>query len=271
MKNINSFFIAIFIYIFIQGVALWISAGGYGIKKGIVEKVDEGEIQPVTENPRDPYSAVYLFVMIIIATVFLFMLLKYGMDLIIKILIFSGFMVGLYFTFSNIFGCVGGFLLAISLLLIFIWKRDNIFIINLVLLFVIPGIGSLIGASLSLIPALIFIVALSFYDIIAVFGTKHMIKIAEESRGKIPLMFAIPVGDRYLGLGTGDMALPVVFTVSMLRDYSIEYSIISAIGGLIGLIILLNYILNKKGLALPALPPITVGLLSGFIIALLSF
>ncbi len=274
MNKINSILIAVLIYVFIQGTALWISSGGYGIEAGVIEKIDKGEIKAMTENPEDPYSSIYLFIMILLATGLLLLLLKYGLDRIIKIMIVSGFMVGLYFTFSNIFNQVIGLTVAMLLTILYALKRNSILVMDFVLLFVIPGIGSILGASLSVIPALIFIIVLSVYDIIAVFGTKHMVKLANlanESESNIPLMFAIPSEDRYLALGTGDMALPVVFTVALLRNYPMEYSLVTAAGGLIGLVAIVVYILNRKGLALPALPPITVGLLSGFIASILIF
>ncbi|MEA1925091.1 MAG: presenilin family intramembrane aspartyl protease [Candidatus Altiarchaeota archaeon] len=272
MNKINSILIAVFIYVFIQGTALWISSGGYGIEKGVIEKIDKGEIKAVTENPQDPYSAIYLFIMILVATGLLLLLLKYGLDKIIKIMMLSGFMVGLYFTFSNIFNPVIGLTAALLLTMLYAVKRDSIWVMDSILLFVIPGIGSILGASLSIIPAMIFIIVMSVYDIIAVFGTKHMVKLANlanESESNIPLMFAIPAEDRCLALGTGDMALPVVFTVALLRDYPIEYSVVTAAGGLIGLVFMLAYILNRKGLVLPALPPIAVGLLLGFVASIL--
>ncbi len=272
MNKISSILIAVLIYIIIQGTALWISSGGHGIEKGVIEKIDKGEIKAITEDPQDPYSGIYLFIMILVATGLLLILLKYELGKIIKIMMISGFMVGLYFTFSNIFNPAVGLTAASLLTILYVIKKNNIWVMDFVLLFVIPGIGSILGASLSIIPAMIFIIVMSVYDIIAVFGTKHMVKLANlasESEDNIPLMFAIPAEERYLALGTGDMALPVVFTVALLRDYPLEYSLLTAAGGLIGLVFILAYILNKKGLALPALPPIAVGLLSGFIASIL--
>ena len=160
-------------------------------------------------------------------------------------------MIGVFYTFSSMFNQHIGVAAAILLTILSISKKDNIWVMNTTLVFVIPGIGSLLGASLSIIPALIFLIVLSAYDIIAVFGTKHMVKLANmanKSEKNLPLMFAIPAGDRFLALGTGDMALPVVFTVAMLRDYPIQHSILAAAGGLVGLIAILAYIMNKKGL-----------------------
>ena len=56
MEKTKPILVAVFIYIFIQGLALWISSGGFGIEKGVIQKVDEGEIKPVTKDPDDPFD-----------------------------------------------------------------------------------------------------------------------------------------------------------------------------------------------------------------------
>jgi presenilin-like A22 family membrane protease len=77
-------------------------------------------------------------------------------------------------------------------------------------------------------------------------------------------MVGVPVGDKMIGLGTGDLAIPLAFTVSVLRDSTVAHAIITSIGGLVGLIILFAYILNKKDIVLPALPPLAAGLIIGY-------
>jgi len=254
-------------YLIVQGLGIWVSGGGLWVETGVVEKVSTGEIQPVVENPEKPESSAQIFIYIIFMTIVLLILLKYKFDIIIKIFMFISFLFGLSFTFWNLIGEIGIFI-AIILLAIGYWQRKNFVVMNIVLIFTIPGIGSWLGASLSFIPSLILLVGLAIYDIIAVFGTKHMVKLAEGAKGKIPLMFAIPIEERFLGLGTGDFAIPVVFSTSILRDYTFQNSVFAVIGGLFGLVGLFIYIINKKDVALPALPPIAVGMILGFIVSL---
>jgi presenilin-like A22 family membrane protease len=82
-------------------------------------------------------------------------------------------------------------------------------------------------------------------------------------------MFIIPNKGRTVGLGTGDMAIPLVFTVSVLKDYAITNAIATAAGGLIGLLALFLYIQKRKRITLPALPPLAVGLIAGFAASLI--
>ena len=246
-------------------ILLYVSIQLMGLQIGheLIGKIESGEILPVIEEPENPLSSLIIFAYILVGTGIMLLLLKFGLVFLIRIMSFFFLVIGLFFTLWLLFGFVGLFLAAI-LFSLSILKSRNPAVMNIVLLFTIPGIGALFGSSLAFIPALILILILSAYDLVAVFGTKHMITLAEGAKGKIPLMFAIPFGDRLLGLGTGDLAIPLIFSVSVMRDYSFTNAIVTAAGGLIGIILLFVYILNKKECALPALPPICAGLIAGF-------
>lgn len=251
-------------------ILLYVSIQLMGLQIGheLIEKIESGEILPVVEEPENPLTSLTIFVYILIGTGILLLLLKFGLYFIIRIMSFFFLLIGLSFTLWFLFGVIG-LLLAAALFILSIWKSKNPAVMNIVLIFTIPGIGALFGSSIAFIPALILILILSAYDLVAVFGTKHMITLAEGAKDKIPLMFAIPFGDRFLGLGTGDLAVPLIFSVSVLRDYSFMNAIITAAGGLIGIALLFVYILNKKECALPALPPICAGLIVGFGVSLM--
>ena len=273
MDHVKSLFIVVAIYLLVQGIGLWISWTGPGEEeKGIVEVVKEGEIlPPAVEDPEDPISSLQIFLYVVVMTGVILILLKHKLDIIIKIFVLLGLLGGLSITFCGLIGWGVGFFIALPLFLFGILKREDILVMNIILLFTIPGIGSWLGASLAFMPSLILLIGLAVYDIIAVFGTKHMVKLAEGAKGKIPMMFTIPVGDRYLGLGTGDLAIPLVFSVSVLRDYGMINAIAASLGGCLGLIILFRYVLNKKDVTLPALPPIALGLILGFAVGLILY
>jgi len=271
MNYLKPLLLTILIYLIVQGLGLWISHGGFGVKEGVVEKVERGEIQPVVQNPERVESSIQIFLYIIIVTIMLLFLLRYKFELIIKIFVGMAFLLGLSFTFWNLLGDIG-ILVAVLLLVIGIWQRKNLLVMNIILIFTVPGIGSWLGASLSLIPALVLLIILSIYDIISVFGTKHMVKLADGVKGKMPLMFTIPVEKRILGLGTGDLALPVVFSTSIIKsNYSLMNSVFAVIGGLIGLIFLFIYITKRRDITLPALPPIAAGMILGFCVSIFIY
>jgi presenilin-like A22 family membrane protease len=268
-KHVTPLLMAAAIYLLVQGLGLYISNTGPHGAVGIIDNVKNGsDLPPVVEKPEDPNSSLQIFAYILVSTVLMLFLMKHNFDFIIKLMIYTGLFVGLAITLWGLSG-VAGFLLAIPLFILAYWKRNDLTVINFLLIFALPGIGSWMGASLAFFPSLILLIGLACYDLVAVFGTKHMVTLAEGAKGKLPLMFGIPVGDRILGLGTGDLAIPLVFTVSVLRDYDLTHAIFASLGGLVGMIALFLYILNKKDVVLPALPPITAGLLIGFGLSML--
>ncbi|MBD3260174.1 MAG: hypothetical protein GF334_00590, partial [Candidatus Altiarchaeales archaeon] len=150
---------------------------------------------------------------------------------------------------------------------IFILYHRKMVVANNTLLLAISGLGGFLGAQLDLIPAFILLALLSVYDFIAVFGTKHMVTLAKEGSKQLPLLFSIPVGERRMGLGTGDLAIPIVFTAAVART-SIQSGILTAVTGSIGLATLFYYTTNKENVTLPALPPIAIGLTIGYLTSL---
>ena len=262
VKFIKSFVLLLSIYLSTISIGLYVGAD-------LINKIYvTHEIQPAVENPESPSASGQVFIYVLIMTAILLILIKLGLDFIIRIISILAIFFGIYLTLNSFIG-IHGLILAILLMLLFYWKKDNILIINSILVLTISGIGAFLGASLALIPSLILLIALSIYDLIAVFVTKHMVTIAENVKGKFPFMFLIPVGKKSMGLGTGDLAIPLMFTISVLRDYSLGNSIITAIGGLLGITALFIYVTTKEKVTLPALPPICVGLILGFIISIL--
>jgi presenilin-like A22 family membrane protease len=251
------------IYILVQGIGIFISYTGPDGTPGIVGSVQQGDIPPVVQNGEDISSSIQIFLYVIITTAALLILIKFGLQRIIPLLVYLGLLGGLFITLTGLFGDIGA-MLTLVIFVLAIWKRNNMLVTNITLILAIPGIGSWLGASLSFIPSLVLLVGLSIYDLIAVFGTKHMVTLAEEAKGKIPLMVGVPVGEKMIGLGTGDLAIPLAFTVSVLGATNLTHTIATSLGGLLGLLLLFAYILNKKDIVLPALPPLAAGLILGY-------
>jgi len=264
LKFLNSFILLISIYLLTIAIGLYV-----GID--LINRIYvTHEIQPAVENPESASAAGQIFIYVLIMTVILLILIKLGLDFIIRLISILAIFFGVYITLNSFIG-IYGLIITILLMLLFHWKKDNILVINSMLILTISGIGAFLGASLALIPSLLLLIILSIYDLIAVFGTKHMVKIAENVKGKFPFMFLIPVGEKSMGLGTGDLAIPLMFTVSVLKDYALNNSIITALGGLIGISSLFFYVTNKEKVTLPALPPIAIGLIIGFLFTFFIF
>ena len=223
---------------------------------------EEQIMRPVVENPQDVGSAFWLFGYILAATVVMLVLMKRGWSFIINIALLLSFFSGAFFCLAAIVGDLSP-LLTLILLALVIWQRRGVVWPNIALIFTLAGVGAILGASLGMLPVTALLVLLAVYDYISVFITKHMVTIAKESKGKVNLMFLVPVGGRIMGLGAGDIALPTTFAVSVLAAHGAGYAIPTAFGGLLGLVSLFYYLLDREDVTLPALPPIAGGLLIG--------
>lgn len=252
---VRSLLILVGMYLIVQTIAL-------NVGLNFIPKIVSGEIQPAVPEPESPESSGHIFLYILVMTAIILLLLKFKLGIMIKFFMFLAIFMGISLTFWSFFPR-WWFLFVLPLYAVFLWKRKNIILVNGVLMLTIAGMGGYLGASLHFLPSLLLLGALSIYDIVAVFGTKHMVTLAKEAKGKIP-MFSIPVKRRVMGMGTGDLAIPSVFSVSILQDFSMNHALFTILGGLLGLVSLFLYILKREKVVLPALPPITVGLVLGF-------
>jgi len=173
--------------------------------------------------------------------------------------------------------------LILIFLLIFWWiKKPIVLNQNLLVIFSLAGIGASLGLSLKPEAVILILIILSIYDFIAVYKTKHMIKIAKdmiEAGTILGLVFPFePLGflkstkeikpgeGKFLILGGGDVAFPLIFSVSLLK-FGILKSFVAAIFSLLGLFAnFLLFIFQKERKAIPALPLISLFSIIGYLI-----
>ena len=132
---------------------------------------------------------------------------------------------------------------------------------------------------------ILILVVLSIYDFIAVYKTKHMVKIARdmiESGTILGLVFPFefsgflksireirPGEGKFLVLGGGDVAFPLIFSVSVLGS-GISKSFLIALFSLFGLIAnFLFFIKQKERKPIPALPLISLFSIIGYFLVLI--
>jgi len=175
-------------------------------------------------------------------------------------------------------------LLALILIgiLIFWWlKKPSILIQDLCLILGIAGVGSILGLSLAPQIVVLLLVTFSIYDFIAVYKTKHMVKMAKEMiESKAILALVVPPnilglrasleeikpGGKFLILGGGDIIFPLLLCVSLVPQ-GILSPLIVAIFSLIGLFTGFYFFISQKvRQPIPALPPIAVFSIIGFLI-----
>ena len=222
---------------------------------------------------------------ITITTLLVLLLIKFLKFRAGKSFLFRGFFIlaisfGSFLFFSL---WLGDFLALIFLaILIFLWvKRPNILIHDFLLLSGIVGIGSIFGLRLEPLMVVLFLILFSVYDFIAVYKTKHMIKMAKEmiAAGAIlglilPSKIAdfkanlkeVYPGGKFLILGGGDIIFPLILCVSLVPQ-GILKSLIVAFFAMIGLAFSFYLFTSQKTRKpIPALPPIALFSIIGFLI-----
>ena len=193
------------------------------------------------------------------------------------LLVFAGavFISGLLFNWP--YDLLGALLLLAAFLL---WR--NVLIHNVAIIITLAGIGALLGISITPTLGIGLLVVLSFYDIIAVYKTKHMIRMAQGmiESGAI-FGFIIPnnfrsfmthrrqaqsqIGTQFMILGSGDIGLPVIFASSLVRQ-SLSQAIIVAIFAVIGLLAThILFVSQAKRKPMEGLPPISTMRVIGYL------
>lgn len=282
---------------FLATAALAISAGykllyGHGIFAGETGTVpiiasDPIPVTNISQFPVKTSSSLEAFQFLIsffIATGIMLLFLK-----IFKGKFFFEFFFGIaiFFGAQIIFGTlikgIGVYLLALGLVALR-YFIPRIFVQNVALIIGIAGISASMGLTFSWENVAIILSLLSVYDIIAVYKTRHMQKIFRglAEKGAILAMVAPPnirgftaklkdidpLNGKFLYLGTGDVALPIFFSVSVL-PFGIMNSAYVIVGALAGLLAThLIFIRQKEHCPMPALPPIAAGAIIGFLISI---
>ena len=167
-------------------------------------------------------------------------------------------------------------------ILIYLWlKKPLIFIHDLIIILGIAGVGAILGLSLEPKIIILLLIIFSIYDIIAVYVTKHMVKIAKEMiRQKVIVGFIFPLnisdfkeniekvkpGGKFMVLGGGDVIFPLLLCVSLI-PLGIKNSLTVAVFALIGLFVsYLIFIFQKTRRPIPALPPIALFSIIGYLL-----
>jgi len=273
-------FVLIILFLITQFIGLYVG-------NQYIQAIKAGEAAPALENPESIQTSLYLFGYIIITTIGILILIRFKKSSIRFLEAFVIFIAS-WFTFDflipfDIWYLSLGFFLA---LILTAWKMFRPTIISQDAAAIISGagVGALLGASLGILPSVIFILILSCYDFVSVFITKHMVRMAKALTER-PTAFTIAAPHKFkkltyvaakkakqkihvFQLGVGDMVMPLMFAVSILNNFSIVNALASIAGSTIALLSLI-YFMSKKPQPLPALPFITFGTFAGFLISLL--
>jgi len=169
---------------------------------------------------------------------------------------------------------------ALTVILLFLWvKRAKVLWHNLTMILGMAGIGGILGLSFDPEAIIFLLVIFSIYDYIAVYKTKHMVKMAKEmieAKAIVGLILPkrikhfwqdlkdVEPGGKFMILGGGDVIFPLLLCVSVTPLGILKTTVISlfCLAG----IVFSFFVFIKKRKPIPALPPITLFAVIGYFI-----
>jgi len=157
-----------------------------------------------------------------------------------------------------------------------------VYLHDLILILTLPGIAALLGASLNPWTAVLILIIMSVYDYVAVYKTKHMVRMAKAMISgraifamifpehwlgfKSPLNEAHP-GEGFMMLGTGDFVFPFIMAASAYAVSPAAAWVVFSFA-LLGLLLMhLIFVSQKIRRPMPALPPLAAFAILGFILS----
>ncbi len=229
------------------------------------------------------FSLLDLAVILIFGFVFFFLLSRFprGSNFIIRLFLIFAVFSGAQIVFFSFLPENFATLASLALAVLFISLR-RIAVYNFAMIFGIAGIGAIFGLSIKPLTAVIILIVLSFYDIIAVYWTKHMIKMAE-GMIKMRNIFGLVIpekasdfgasmdqarpGDNFMILGSGDVIMPLILAGSVVPQSIFSAFLIGvfSVGGMV--LTHLLFINQKIRRPMAALPPIAVMAILGYLLA----
>ncbi|MEK6822310.1 MAG: presenilin family intramembrane aspartyl protease [Nanoarchaeota archaeon] len=228
-------------------------------------------------------SFVYIMAAVLIGTGLILVLVRFKQVKLWKLWFFLAVTICLTVAFGAFLNAIAAAVLAIVLAL---WKvlRPNIIVHNVTELFVYGGLAAFLAPVMNVWAALALLVLVSFYDMYAVWKSKHMVALATFQRDAgmfagllLPYSFgngAMPRSGSGPGmkvqtavLGGGDMGFPLLFAATLLKQQGLTAALTIPPFAALGLVVLL--IMAKKDRFYPAMPAITIGCLVGWAVTFL--
>ena len=233
----------------------------------------------VSQDPNDSANGIALIVWILFSTGLLLAALKFLkgnlLDALLKAFEALAIFGASWLVFSIVLGDPTGLFLAMALVFCKNIFSQSIMMRNIASVFATAGAGALIGTIIGIVPAIVFMALLSIYDYIAVFKTKHMVGMAKAiTKKNLAFTYALPTKEHKFELGSGDLVIPLVFSVSILGEsinaiaFPLVFvpSIAVLAASFAGLLLTIDFVSKRIGTAVPALPLQTAFMIIAFAI-----
>jgi len=234
-------------------------------------KVDRPDVEPET-------SIWYILAAVVVGTLLILLIIKYGKTLLWKLWFYLAIVLCLQIALAAFITPLIAFILALLLGWFKVFK-PNLYLHNLSELFVYGGLAAIFVPILNVFYAFVLLIALSVYDMYAVWKSKHMVKMAkfQTESGifaglmlpyKLPkLTGKVKKKTRTAVLGGGDIGFPLIFAGTVMVASGYLNAVIVAIGASLALCGLLWA--GQKDKFYPAMPFLTIGCALGYVVTFL--
>jgi presenilin-like A22 family membrane protease len=227
-------------------------------------------------------SFLYILGAIIIGTLLILALIKWGRINLWKLWFFVAVVLCLHVAFSAFISANISIILALVLGALKVY-RPNIYVHNFTELFIYSGLAVIFVPVMNLFAAFALMILLSFYDMYAVWKSKHMINMAKfqtksgvfagmlmpyklkspkKAKGKKVAKIKTAI------LGGGDIGFPLIFTGVVFKSVGLYQALIIPPFAALALLLLLIY--GKKDRFYPAMPFISAGCFVGYLVIVLA-
>lgn len=251
-------------------------------------QVGETEIiaRPMIEKESSTF--IYILAAILIGTALVFLIIKLRKVRWWK----AWYFIAVVICLSIAFNAFMNTLVAIGLGILFAFYkilRPAVLVHNFTEIFIYGGLVAIFVPVLNVFWAFMLLLVISVYDMIAVWKSRHMIKLAKaQAQAKIFAGLLIPygmkklkkarkvrikvTGDKRKGglktaiLGGGDIGFPLLFAAVVMKEIGFLRTLVIPMLATAALLVLL--LLSKKGKFYPAMPFLTIGCVAGYIVTL---
>ena len=145
------------------------------------------------ENPQDPTNSLVYVGLILVMTVLMLAAFKYDFDWVVRaFVVFTSGLLGWY-VLGVFLPAVVAIPLAASISLA-LWFYPEWYVIDSAGVVMGAGAAGLFGISFGILPAIVLLAVLAVYDAISVYGTEHMLDLAEGVMDlRVPVVLVIPL------------------------------------------------------------------------------
>ncbi len=237
-------------------------------------KLERPDVEP-------QFSIWYIIGAVIIGTLLILLIIRFGKVLLWKLWFYCAVVLCLQVAMAAFIPALASFILALVFGYFKVF-RPNIYIHNATELFLYGGLAAIFVPILNVLYAFILLLALSCYDMYAVWQSKHMIKMAKfQTQSGIFAGLLIPYKvpavvargpkkpARTAVLGGGDIGFPLIFSGTVLAASGFVPALVVSLGAAAALFVLLLF--SQKNKFYPAMPFLTLGCAIGYIVAFYGF